>query len=315
MGESPYEILSRFRSGHDKTMDKDIQNLRGESWETDEELKFFAKQARKDDRLVSMAKGLLRTMNDQVHTHFGRYLLETNSLYAAVFDEQPIGLIVASILLDKDVPDHACDPFNSEIQGRIINPAEFQTWLTTTVEQEKLVAIRNDPLSKEFKEEIQAISEGLDIWNGDNEQCHQFREHYKLRLGAEPSTNHGDNERHVKKGSLMMMSTAGKSELMAKTYAIASNGFSEYVRIDNDNQAGDAATDDAANNDDLQRRHRGKRTLSLLEERVKKAKIREAANLANELGAEEYVGRKARMTNSLIAKEETRGEEARTPAG
>jgi hypothetical protein len=111
-------------------------------------------------------------------------------------------------------------------------------------------------------------------------------------------TNH-DNERHVKKGA--NITSTGKSEFTAEKYAIASNGFSEFVRKDEDEE-------DNATNDDPSRRERGERTLVHLEERVK-AKLREVANLATKLGAEAFVSRKKKITLSLSSVADTMREQ------
>jgi hypothetical protein len=59
--------------------------------------------------------------------------------------------------------------------------------LQESIPKEKLIGIRNDNLATEFQEDITAIAEGLDIWKGDDERCRRFQEHFKLRLGAQPS--------------------------------------------------------------------------------------------------------------------------------
>jgi hypothetical protein len=161
------------------------------------------------------------------------------------------------------------------------------------------------------REAIDQIAVGLDIWDetrsSTNENAYLLRSRALRSFAAHASTQH-NNERLVKLGALM--SSAGKSEIMASIFAIASNDF---ITEHHDDEGGDTtdleipANQPAVAEDKPKRRKRGnyrgkKKLLDLEREMVKKSK--QLAVIATNLGVQAYNTRMNAIATSLKSKAE-----------
>jgi hypothetical protein len=109
----------------------------------------------------------------------------------------------------------------SQLQPSQANKASTNRFgMPTLIDQ-----LRADPTVQFHREAINQIAVGLDIWdesNTTNKNAHLLHIQALWSFAAHPSTQH-NNERLVKLGALM--SSTGKSEIMASIFAITSNDF------------------------------------------------------------------------------------------
>jgi hypothetical protein len=85
--------------------------------------------------------------------------------------------------------------------------------------------LRTNPSVQFYREAIDQIAVGLDIWdetNATNEKAHLLRSRALKSFAAHTSIQH-NNEWLVKLSA--MMSSTGKSEIMTSIIAMASNDF------------------------------------------------------------------------------------------
>jgi hypothetical protein len=168
-----------------------------------------------------------------LHKHHAQCWTSPSLLFLGAFGEFETGQIVARLLLGKAIIFYGNDDANNNKQFKpalhegMIDLELFATWLKEILIGSVVEEAVSSPNVEEVMEAIEAITDGINIWDEKNLVGQIYREECLENFAAIPSTMEMV-ERSVKKAKFCQQT--GKGERSVSAYGITGNGVSERCR-------------------------------------------------------------------------------------